>query len=171
MLKTGPIIGKLQDHTEGRLMTKEIAAYIAGFLDGDGSIRVQLQPRKKTFRVRTIISFAQKWGKEKEIKWIRRNLGIGYLYQRNDRITELKIEGHKKVKKILTDLQPYILFKKKQVVIMLKILELLESKKGDLQKIAVLSDRISKLNYVTGKKRYTAEYIKQFLKSHTPVTT
>lgn len=152
-------------------MTKEVAAYIAGFLDGDGSIRVQLQPRKNSFRVRTIISFAQKWGKEPEIKWIRNKLGIGYIYQRNDRITELKIEGHEAVKKILTTLRSYILFKKKQVVIMLKIIELLENKEGDLRKIAALSDKISKLNYVTGKKKYTARYIKQFLKSHTPVTT
>ena len=97
-------------------MTKEIAAYIAGFLDGDGSVRVQFQPRKDSFRVRAIISLAQKWGKEEELDWIRKQLGIGYLYQRNDRITELKIEGHESVERILRQLQPYILFKKKQVV-------------------------------------------------------
>ncbi len=152
-------------------MTKEVAAYIAGFLDGDGSVRVQLQPRKNTFRVRTIISFAQKWGKEREMKWIQKQLGIGYLYERNDHITELKIEGHGVVKRILKTLQPYIRFKKKQVVILLKIIEMIEDEEHDLRKIAALSDKISELNYVTGKKRYTAKYIKQFLKSHTPVTT
>ncbi len=152
-------------------MTSTEAAYIAGFLDGDGSVRIQLQPRKKTFRVRAIISLAQKWGKENELSWIRKKLGIGYLYKRNDQITELKIEGHEAIERILKALQPYVLFKKKQVVIMLRILELLRKGEADLAVIADLTDEISGLNYVTVKKKYTAAYIREFLKTNTPVTT
>ncbi len=152
-------------------MTKTTAAYIAGFLDGDGSIRVQLQPRKNTLRVKTVISFAQKWGKEKELQWIKDQLKIGYLYQRNDSITELKIEGWRATEKILKTLQPYILFKKKQVIIILEVIKVLKEGKIDLIKIAELSDKISRLNYITTKKRYTAKYVKKFLMSHTPVTT
>jgi len=152
-------------------MTKEIAAYIAGFLDGDGSVRIQLQPRKNSFRVRTIISFAQKWGKEKELQWIRNQLKIGYLYQRNDMITELKIEGHKEVERILRELKPYVLFKRKQVDLVLKILEMLKEGKANLLEVAKLSDKISRLNYVTTKKKYTAQYLQKRLLSNTPVTT
>jgi len=57
---------------EGLFLKREEAAYIAGFFDGDGSVRIQLQPRKRSrfgFRVRTIISFAQKIGHEEELKW------------------------------------------------------------------------------------------------------
>jgi len=111
-------------------MTKTIAAYIAGFLDGDGSVRVQLQPRKNTLRVRTVISFAQKWGKEEELSWIKDQLKIGYIYQRNDMMTELKIEGFEATEKILKALRPYVLFKKKQVAVMLEIIGIL--KKGKI---------------------------------------
>jgi hypothetical protein len=162
---------KLQDHTEGRLKNKEIAAYIAGFLDGDGSVRIQFQPRKDTLRVRAVVSFAQKWGKEKEMRWIRSQLGIGYLYQRNDHITELRIEGHETVERVLKKLQPHILLKKKQVATVLQILQILKKDNADLREIAKLADKISRLNYVTVKKKYTGKYIKRFLKSHTPVTT
>ncbi|MBI3384674.1 hypothetical protein HY030_00595 [Candidatus Gottesmanbacteria bacterium] len=151
-------------------MTREVAAYIAGFLDGDGSIRIQLQPRKTKLRVRAIISFAQKWGKEKEMRWIRKQLKIGYIYQRNDRITELKIEGFEQVERILRELKPHILFKRKQLQLMLQIMNLIKGGQN-LLKIAQLSDKISRLNYATTKKRYTASYVKTFLKSNTPVTT
>lgn len=151
-------------------MREIVAAYIAGFLDGDGSVRIQFQPRKKTFRVRAVISLAQKWGKEKELQWIRNQLRIGYIYQRNDNMTELRIEGHEAVEEILNKLKPHILFKKKQVELVLKILGLLKEGEDNLIKIAKLSDKISKLNYVTVEKKYTAKYISEFL-SYTPVTT
>ena len=73
---------------EGLFLKREEAAYIAGFFDGDGSVRIQLQPRKRSrfgFRVRTIISFAQKIGHEEELKWIRKKLSIGYLKQKRSR--------------------------------------------------------------------------------------
>jgi len=152
-------------------MTEKVAAYIAGFLDGDGSIRIQLQPRKNSFRVRAIVSLAQKWGKEKELGWIRNQLKIGYIYQRNDQMTELRIEGHEAVEKILRRLKPYILFKKKQVKLIIKILEILKKPNRNLLEIARLSDEISKLNYVTIQKKYTAEYVSKKLLSNTPVTT
>lgn len=152
-------------------MTKEEAAYVAGFLDGDGSVRIQLQPRKNSFRVRAIVSFSQKWGKEKELNWIRKKLGIGYLYQRNDRMTELKVEGHEAVRKILNELKSYILFKRKQVELVLRILEIVRKGKVNLIKIAMLSDRISKLNYVTVTKKYTASFVREHFLSNTPVTT
>lgn len=152
-------------------MTKEIAAYIAGFIDGDGSIRIQLQPRKNSFRVRAIISIAQKWGKEEELQWIRDQFEIGYMYQRNDEITELRVEGHEAVERILKELKPYILFKEKQVELVLKILEYLKKGKANLLEIAKLSDKISKLNYVTVQKKYTASFIRKHFLSDTPVTT
>lgn len=152
-------------------MKKEIAAYIAGFIDGDGSVRIQLQPRKNSFRVRATVSLAQKWGKEKELAWIRDQLGIGYLYQRNDRMTELKIEGHEAVGRILRELKPFFLFKKKQVELVLKVLEIMKKGRINLLKVAKLSDKISKLNYVTVEKKYTANYVKAHFLSDTPVTT
>ena len=155
-------------------MNKLVASYIAGFFDGDGSVRLQLQPRQNSklgFRVRTIISFAQKTGHDESLKWIKEKLGIGYIYNRNDLMTELKIEGFESVGKILTELKPLIRFKKKQVGLILKALKILKENSNDILRIAKISDEISEVNYVTTKKRYTAKFVEKFIKRHTPVTT
>ena len=143
------------------------AAYISGFFDGDGSVRLQLQPRQNSklgFRVRTIISFAQKTGHDESLKWIKEKLGIGYIYNRNDSMTELKIEGFESVESILIKLKPYVHFKKKQVNLVLKALKILKERPTDILSLAKISDDISRVNYVTTKKRYTADFIKKFIK-------
>ena len=155
-------------------MNKLVAAYIAGFFDGDGSVRLQLQPRQNSklgFRVRAIISFAQKTGHDESLKWIKGKLGIGYIYYRNDSMTELKIEGFESVGSILGKLKPFVHFKKKQVSLVLKALKILKEKPDDILGIAKISDAISEVNYITTKKRYTAEFVKKFIKRYTPVTT
>ena len=154
-----------------RTIPREDISYIAGFFDGDGSVRLQLQPRtssKLGFRVRTIISFAQKTGHDESLRWIKKVLGIGYIYNRNDLMTELKIEGFESVERILTVLKPFVHFKKKQVNLVLKALKLLKKKDFDILAIAKISDEISEINYATTKKRYTAKFVKEFLKKRYP---
>ena len=151
---------------EGLFLNKLDAAYIAGFLDGDGSVRLQLQPRKKMkcgYRVRALISFAQKVGHEKELNWIRRKLGIGYIYVRNDEMSELKIEGFAAVKNILFQLKPYIHFKANQVRLTLKALKLLERSPKAILRAAEISDEISKYNYVMTVKKHTAQAVRDYI--------
>ena len=122
-----------------RTIPREDASYIAGFFDGDGSVRLQLQPRtssKLGFRVRTVISFAQKTGHDESLKWIQRKLGIGYIYSRPDQMTELKIEGFDSVERILRILKPFVHFKKNHVNLVLKALKMLRKKPIDIVKIA-----------------------------------
>jgi len=147
------------------------AAYIAGFFDGDGSVRIQFQPRKNArlkFRVRAEISFAQKIGHEKQLLWIREKLGIGYIYTRNDGMSELKVEGFKQVKAILQFMTPFVHFKEKQVQLTLTALSILDKDpklvtSRDLIRIAQIGDQISSHNYVTVKKKYTAAFITEAL--------
>lgn len=160
---------------EGFFVNKTTAAYIAGFFDGDGSVRLQLQPRRNSnlgFRVRAIISFAQKTGHDQELNWIRKKLKIGYLYARNDGISELKIEGFKRVEGILLQISPYVRFKKKQVKLVLEALTILKNSSEKILEIAKISDKISRLNYVTVKKRYTSNVVRKYLlQRYPPVTT
>lgn len=151
-------------------MNKIDFAYIAGFLDGDGSVRIQFQPRKNAkfgFRIRAQISFAQKIGSKEHLEWIRKKLGIGYIYTRSDGMNELKIEGFNQVRTILKFLSPFIHFKRLQVDLMILALDILNKnsqlKLKDFIKIAEISDRISRKNYLTRQKKYTAEFIKNFL--------
>ena len=106
-------------------------AYIAGFLDGDGSIMLQLHRRqsgKEIFRVKTVICFYQDFSHLQEIEWIRHTLGCGYVYTRNDHISELRIEGFEKVLNILKLLSPYLRFKRKQASLLLELIPKLQQK-------------------------------------------
>ena len=138
-------------------------AYIAGFLDGDGSIIVQIKNRKDTpqgWRLMFTICFYQDTRHEKTLFWIQKKLGIGYISRRNDGITGLRINGYMQTRKILEKLCPYIKFKKKQVKYILQILKLLESNKKlsqiskkDRIKIGNAILKTRQENYQSGLKR------------------
>ena len=101
--------------------------------------------------------------------WMRNTLGIGYISNRNDHITELRINGYRQVKRILTMLQPYIKFKKKQVVFALRILALLEKKRFVLltkdERLVIADDMIAlrNENYQSHQRQYTDASIKEIL--------
>ena len=120
-------------NTVGRLSKVDPVnlAYIAGFLDGDGSIMLQLHRRqagKEIFRVKTTICFYQDNRHRKDIEWIKEILGCGYVYTRRDHICELRVEGFQRVLEILTALKPYLRFKRKQVKLMLEMIPKLQQK-------------------------------------------
>src|SRR3989338_5416325 len=113
-------------------------AYIAGFLDGDGSIMLQLHRRqsgKEVFRVKTVICFYQDSRHRQEIEWIRNILGCGYVYTRRDHICELRIEGFNRVFEILGSLRPFLRFKRKQVELMISVIPKLHQKLISKQEI------------------------------------
>jgi hypothetical protein len=133
-------------------MTEEEKAYIAGFLDGDGSIMLQLKPRKVVsygFRVKTVICFYQDTRHENG------------LSRRKDGISELRVEGFKAVKNILTKLKPFIIFKEKQVKIMLEAIIIMKQNPSpeDFLKVCKLSDKLSSINYATTRKKYNYGYV------------
>ena len=114
-------------------ITKETdRAYIAGFLDGDGSLMLQLKKRsdsKRAIRFMATICFYQDTRHEKALYWIKEVLGIGYISKRNDGMTELRINGYKQIRDILKSLLPYIRFKKLQTRALLKPCETLSEPK------------------------------------------
>ncbi|OGY09127.1 MAG: hypothetical protein A2782_01260 [Candidatus Blackburnbacteria bacterium RIFCSPHIGHO2_01_FULL_43_15b] len=148
--------------------SKTDTAYIAGFLDGDGSLMIQIKKRsdsKKGRRVMLTICFYQDTRHEKPLWWIRKILGIGYLSRRNDGMTELRINGYTQVESILKKLLPFLRFKKKQAAALIDSAQLL--KKGDISEktIRKLIKNIlvvQRENYVTRKKRSEAELLSVF---------
>ena len=106
-------------------------AYIAGFLDGDGSIMFQLKKRKDTpkgKRLMFTICLYQDTRHEKPLFWMRDILKIGYISHRNDGMTELRINGYERVRNILSLLRPYLKFKKNQVTYIFRALQVVERK-------------------------------------------
>ena len=105
-------------------------AYIAGFLDGDGSLMLQIKRRldcKRGFRFMATICFYQDSRHKKPLYWIKKVLNIGYLTDRSDGMSELRINGFSQVSGILRLLSPYLRFKAKQAKTMQEALALLTS--------------------------------------------
>ena len=141
-------------------------AYIAGFLDGDGSLMLQLKKRsdsKRAIRFMVTICFYQDTRHEKTLYWIKKVLGIGYISRRNDGMTELRINGYKQIRNILTSLLPYIRFKKLQTRALIKACEILSETKfqkltqKQLIKLVDLILAIQSKNYVTKRKKTKSE--------------
>ena len=137
-------------------------AYIAGFLDGDGSLMLQIKKRsdgKIGIRFMPTICFYQDTRHESSLVWIRDVFGIGYFSRRNDGMSELRINGYKKVAQILTELSPYIRFKKIQAKALVTACNILSSKKfseltkKQLNTLVDLILIIQNENYVTKKKK------------------
>jgi hypothetical protein len=144
-------------------------AYIAGFLDGDGSLMLQIKKRKdgkRKLRFMSTICLYQDSRHEEPLYWIRDVLGIGYVSRRNDGISELRINGYKQVSKILKNLSPFIQFKKKQTLALLDASKILmkcninELSVNDLKKVVEHILIIQNENYVTKKKRTKNELYK-----------
>ena len=144
-------------------------AYIAGFLDGDGSLMLQLKKRsdsKRAIRFMATICFYQDTRHKKSLYWIQEVLGIGYISDRNDGMTELRINGYKQVKDILQSLSPHIRFKKLQASALIKACEILSNTKfskltkAQLTKLVDIILVIQSENYVTKKKKTRSELFK-----------
>ncbi len=145
-------------------------AYIAGFLDGDGSIMLQIKKRKDTargFRFMATICLYQDTRHEQPLHWVREVLGIGYVARRNDSISELRINGFRRVRDILTHLQPYVRFKQAQVRAMIKATDTLAtipfSQLTDAQIIDLveLVLTVQNENYSAQRKRTKSKLLKQ----------
>ncbi|OGI31154.1 MAG: hypothetical protein A2343_02495 [Candidatus Moranbacteria bacterium RIFOXYB12_FULL_35_8] len=145
--------------------SKTDLAYIAGFLDGDGSLMMQIKRRNDNGRFRFMLTICmyQDSRHEKTLFWMKRKFRIGYISRRNDNITELRINGYKQVERILKLLKPYIKFKKIQTKILLKSAKILQKKKISEKDYRILVDNIILIqseNYVTKRKKTKEELLK-----------
>ena len=148
-------------------MESTTLAYIAGFLDGDGSIFFQIVPRKdykQKFQIRSSIAFYQKKENVEILNWLKEIFGAGYIRNRKTGMSDYTIVDSKEVKKILLLLRPYVKLKKKQVDLGLEIIKKLDNKKSDedFLEICKLVDKFKELNY-SKKRTITYETVSKSL--------
>ena len=137
-------------------MSDEVRAYIAGFLDGDGSIMAQLVRRKDYklgYQIRVSVVFYQKQNHEEILFWLKEQLEYGYIRRRNDGMTEYTIVGLTEVEQILHLLQDKLRLKKALAKEVLQLISLHPKKMtaSKLLALAKLVDKTAEFNY--SKKR------------------
>ncbi len=148
--------------SRSKIIKQTEQAYIAGFLDGDGSLMLQVKKRKEGkigIRFVPTICFYQDSRHEKALFWIRKVLGIGYISRRNDGMTELRINGYAQIAEILRNLSPFVRFKIRQVAALSEACRILSETKfsklsvKQLEKIVELILVIQSENYVAKRKK------------------
>ena len=141
--------------------------YVAGFLDGDGSIvaTVEHRPERRRFpyRVRLKISFTQHNRHKKIIEAMQKFLGdVGNIRNvASHNLIELVILDRKELVATLKRVRPYLVIKRKQATIMNEILLIYEGARVNTRSsisekefamIMSLVKKIRNLNSNTGGK-------------------
>lgn len=131
-------------------------AYIAGFLDGDGSIYVQAK-KNDTYRygyqVAPAIVFFQSAKSEKLFREFHSLLNLGSMRKRNDGVMEITVGRMKELLQLIEIVKPYTRLKRKQLELLeniLKAKEAIEDQKS-FSNLLKLIDGYRNLNY--SKKR------------------
>ena len=151
-------------------MDVSTASYIAGFLDGDGSIHFQLVKQKEYrfgFYIRASVSFSQSTSARQGLEQIQTLLGGGgYLRDRGTGMSDLVITSRPLLLRILQEVEPYVIFKKAHVRRALAILPQLERVKNPevFLHLARQVDAFATLNY-SKTKRISAADVEQHLRS------
>ncbi len=131
-------------------------SYLAGFLDGDGSIYVRLKPNptyRYGFQVAAYIVLFQSAKSRTQFEKVCSLISLGSLRERKDGILEYTIGRQDDLKQFLAWVKPYVLLKRSQVELMEKILKAkaLVKNKYDFEALMKLINSFEELNY--SKKR------------------
>ena len=161
-----------------RRLDPSAAAYLAGFLDGDGNIHFQFVRQGEYrfgFYIRASMSLTQcttaRWGLEK----LRELIGAGYIRDRGTGMSDLVITSRPVLIEVLRAVEPYVLFKKAHVCEALRLLPLIKPRTTAEEFLQVVrqADGFSALNH-SKSKRITAADVEQHLLGKgllAPVTT
>jgi len=151
------------------MSNRDLRAYIAGFLDGDGCLMAQLVKRSgyiRGYQIRLSIVFYQKKQNKYHLVWLKRYLKHGYVRERNDGMAEYTIVGLRAVKESLVKIYPYLRLKKKLAKIILEIADMprkLSTK--DFLRYCSLADKTAKYTYSKKRTKTVEEVIKYLTKN------
>ncbi|WP_448380698.1 LAGLIDADG family homing endonuclease [Gloeomargarita sp.] len=140
-------------------MSPEVLSYIAGFLDGDGCINVQLVRRKDYrlgYQIRPSITFFQKRKHRAFLEWLQSVFQVGSIRERKDGMSEYSVVDVKAVEQVLSQLRPYIRLKQKQCDLVLEIVaELKHSARLSPQDFLALARKVDVFAELNDSKKRT----------------
>lgn len=137
-------------------ITQTQLAYLAGFIDGDGSIYVRLKPNdtyRYGFQIAPYIILFQSAKDEANFQKICQMLNCGYLRRRKDGILEYTIGRQEEILDLISKIKPYLILKKRQANLIEKIFKAksLVKNSKDFSKLMDLVNQFGDINY--SKKR------------------
>lgn len=136
-------------------LTREDLQYIAGFIDGDGSIMAQLVrgDYKYGYTTRVTVALYQKTKRHWFLKQMKAVLG-GNLYKKTNGMSVLEITGYTPVKTLLLALHPFLRIKKPQARRVLKIIEAYKNRETEacFLKVCQQVDKVANLNDSKARK-------------------
>ena len=133
-------------------------AYVAGFLDGDGSIYVRAKPNstyKYDFQIALYVALFQSVKNRDKFTELCDLIGYGKMRERKDGILEYVIDRIADIEEFLECVRPFVKLKEKQLELMLKIIDLkgkVEDKE-DFEALLNLIDSYRELNYSRNRKK------------------
>ena len=138
------------------LISNTKRAYLAGFLDGDGSIYVQSKPNptyRFGYQIAPYIVLFQSQKDQKKFEELCSIISLGYMRTRKDGILEYIIGKQENIIKFINLVESYVIMKESQVKLMKKIVIAKNNvqNKEDFQALMKLVDTFRELNY--SKKR------------------
>jgi LAGLIDADG DNA endonuclease family protein len=154
------------------------ASYLAGFLDGDGSIHFQLVRQKEYrfgFYVRASMSLSQSTSARHGLERLQVMIGGGYLRDRSTGMSDLVITSRPLLIELLKQIEPFVLFKREQVRAALRLLPRIGRGMSveEYLEVAHEVDAFASLNH-SKTKRISAADVEQHLRGMgvlAPVTT
>ena len=155
-------------------LTEADKHYLAGFLDGDGSIMAQIvkgNNYKYGYTIRVTLCFYQKTTRHWFLLKLKKLLGKEWkIRKRNDGMSELYITGFTLVKNFLTVLHPYFRLKPRLAKLVLEIIDEYSQVQTEADFLEVCKKIDKTAEYTDSKKRKnTYSSVKAYLNS--PVET
>ena len=139
-------------------LSSEKKSYLAGFLDGDGSIYVRLKPNSTYrfgYQMIAYVAFFQSGKHQEEFERVCKLIPYGLMRMRKDGILEYTISKQEEIIEFLLNIKDHLVMKKLQAELVLEVMKLRQevSDKKDFQNLMNKVESFRELNY--SKKRKT----------------
>lgn len=150
------------------IVNRDDLLYLAGLIDGDGSIIAQIVRRSDSvyrFQIRFTIQITQLKKRRHHLVHIKEIIGYGYIRDRGD-ISDYVLTETRCVYAFLKQLAPFLRIKRKQANLLLRMIEQLSSSKNSAPlfiELCHMADHVAELNDSI-KREITAETVAEELK-------
>src|SRR3989344_9301021 len=108
-------------------LSSERKSYLAGFLDGDGSIYVRLKPNSTYrfgYQMVAYVAFFQSGKHREEFERVCKLMPYGTMRSRKDGILEYTISKQEEIINFILGIKDYLVMKKPQAELVLEVMKL-----------------------------------------------